>query len=394
MPHQRPRHLLSLLDQRLKHFPIVGVLGARQTGKSTLIREILGRKRALKYITLDREEDRVEAVRSPSLFVQDLEATGQKTVVIDEIQKAPALFDTLKAEVDEDRRPGRFLITGSTEFSRKSGIRESLTGRIALTRLYPLNLSEIQEQEAGGFPLAGLGTHPGSKEGNRDIKLWLNRGGMPGIFAIRDDANRTAQWDAWVETTCYRDLAQFDIKRFKPELALRLLGAIARADTPGRHEVAGMLGVLPRQIDSYLEALQALHVIYEIPPHPSGTGKAQFQIMDAGIARSLGASESRCLEIWYLNEVFSQFSYAGQSRPFVFHYLSSKHSKVNFVVEHKGSSVAALLLFEEAPRDYSLRAAASFRKKNPDIPVQVLAPCLRSHKLEPGCAIHPWSAVI
>jgi predicted AAA+ superfamily ATPase len=328
------------------------------------------------------------------LFVQDLEATGQKTVVIDEIQKAPALFDTLKAEVDEDRRPGRFLITGSTEFSRKSGIRESLTGRIALTRLYPLNLSEIQEQEAGGFPLAGLGTHPGSKEGNRDIKLWLNRGGMPGIFAIRDDANRTAQWDAWVETTCYRDLAQFDIKRFKPELALRLLGAIARADTPGRHEVAGMLGVLPRQIDSYLEALQALHVIYEIPPHPSGTGKAQFQIMDAGIARSLGASESRCLEIWYLNEVFSQFSYAGQSRPFVFHYLSSKHSKVNFVVEHKGSSVAALLLFEEAPRDYSLRAAASFRKKNPDIPVQVLAPCLRSHKLEPGCAIHPWSAVI
>ena len=394
MPHQRPRQLLSLLDQRLKHFPIVGVLGARQTGKSTLIREMLARKRTLEYITLDREEDRAEAIRSPSLFVQELESKGRKTVVIDEVQKAPVLFDTLKAEVDEDRRPGRFLITGSTEFSKKSGIRESLTGRIALTRLYPLNLSEIREQQATEYPLAAFGSHAGSKEGNRDIKLWLHRGGMPGIFAIRDEANREAQWDAWVETTCYRDLAQFDIKRFKPELALRLFGAIARAETPTRQQVAGMLGVLPRQIDSYLEALLALHVIYEIPPHPSGTGKAQYQLLDAGVARSLGASESRCLEIWFLNEVFSQFSYSGQSRPFVFHYLSSKHSKVNFVVEHKGRSFAALLLFEEAPQEYSLRAAASFRKKNPDISVQVLAPCLRSHRLEPGCAIHPWSAVI
>jgi predicted AAA+ superfamily ATPase len=394
VPHQRPRHLLSLLDQRLRHFPIVGVLGARQTGKSTLIRELLGRKRSLEYITLDREEDRAEAIRSPSLFVQELESKGRKTVVIDEVQKAPVLFDTLKAEVDEDRRPGRFLITGSTEFSKKSGIRESLTGRIALTRLYPLNLAEIQESANARFPLAALSPHSGSKEGNRDIKLWLNRGGMPGIFAVRDEASRTAQWDAWIETTCFRDLTQFDIRRFKPELALRLFGAIARAETPTRQQVAGMLGVLPRQIDSYLDALLALHVIYEIPPHPSGTGKAQYHLLDAGIARSLGASESRCLEIWFLNEVFSQFSYAGHSRPFVFHYLSSKHSKVNFVVEHKARSAAFLLLHEEAPREYSLRAAASFCKKNPKIPVQVLAPCLRSHRLEPGCAIHPWSAVI
>jgi len=83
MPRLRPRQLLTLLDQRLKHFPIVGVLGARQTGKSTLIREMLARKRTLESITLDREEDRAQAIRSPSLFVQELESNGCKTVVID-----------------------------------------------------------------------------------------------------------------------------------------------------------------------------------------------------------------------------------------------------------------------------------------------------------------------
>jgi predicted AAA+ superfamily ATPase len=394
MPHQRPRHLVSLLEQRLRHFPIVGVLGARQTGKSTLIRDLLGKTRALNYITLDREENRREASRSPSLFIQELESRECQTVVIDEIQKAPVLFDTLKAEVDENRRPGRFLITGSTEFSRKSGIRESLTGRVALTRLFPLNLAEISEVEAPIHPLAGYKTVPGSIQTNKNIKAWLSRGGMPGMFAIRDEANRSAQMEAWVETTCFRDLSQFDIKRFRPELGLRLLGAIARAETPNRLEIARMLGLLPRQIDPYLDALMGLHVVYEVAPHPSGVGKSQFYVFDAGIAHTLGASEGRCLEIWYLNEVFSQFSYSGMGRPFVFHYLSSKHSRVPFVVEHKGRSLGTLLSFDEAPKEYELRAAVSFRKRNPEIPVQVLAPCLRSHKLGAGSSILPWSAIV
>ncbi len=394
MPHQRPRQLVKLVEQRLRHFPIVGVLGARQTGKSTLIRELLGESRKLNYLSLDRDEYRRNAERSPTLFVQELESDDFQTVVIDEIQKAPVLFDTLKAEVDEDRRPGRFLITGSTEFSKKSGIRESLTGRIALTRLYPLNLSEVMESREARYPSASFKTVPGTAQANREIKKWMSRGGMPGMFAIRDEVNRTAQMDAWVETTCFRDLSLFDLKRFKPELALRLFGAIARSEAPTRLELAKMLGLLPRQIDPYLEAFLALHVIYEIPPHASGVGKSQFYIFDSGIAHSLGASEERCLEIWYLNEVYSQFSYSGLGVPHVFHYLSAKHSKVSFVVEHKGKSLATLLSFEESPREYSLRSVAAFQKKNPGIEVQVLSPCLGSQKVSENCTIHPWSSVI
>ena len=100
MPHQRNRHLLPILEKRLKLFPIVGVLGARQTGKSTLLRDILAKRRHIHYVTLDREEIRSQAQRHPSLFVQNLESSEYQTVCIDEVQKAPVLFDTLKAEVD------------------------------------------------------------------------------------------------------------------------------------------------------------------------------------------------------------------------------------------------------------------------------------------------------
>ena len=122
MPHQRPRELLGLIEKRLSHFPIVGVLGARQTGKSTLLRELLEERRRIRYVTLDREESRTLAARQPSLFLERLEAPEIDTVCIDEIQKVPVLFDTLKAEVDERKRPGRFAISGSIEFSRKTEI--------------------------------------------------------------------------------------------------------------------------------------------------------------------------------------------------------------------------------------------------------------------------------
>ncbi|MEK7689527.1 MAG: AAA family ATPase, partial [Bdellovibrionota bacterium] len=221
MPHRRKRALLSLLEKRLKLFPVVGILGARQTGKSTLLRDLLPPLRAIKYVTLDRDEARSQALRAPSLFLQNLESDLIKTVCIDEVQKAPVLFDTIKAEVDEKKRPGRFAISGSTEFSKKTGIRESLTGRISLLRVFPLNLAEIVEADSCFSLAKGEAHRRAPKIKLQTVQAWLERGGMPGVFAIRESANRDALWDRWVETTCSRALAQFGIPRFNPELARR-----------------------------------------------------------------------------------------------------------------------------------------------------------------------------
>ena len=376
MSHQRKRAIISLIEKRLKLFPVVGLLGARQTGKSTALRDQLAQIRKLKYITLDRDESRTQATEQPTLFIQNAESSSIKTVCIDEIQKAPRLFDTLKAEVDEKKRPGRFMISGSTEFSKKTGIHESLTGRIALLHLFPLNLQEIHLKK-NGFTL-------------REVKLWSERGGMPGIFAIRDESARHALIDQWIETTCTRDLANFKIGRFNPDLARRILFEVAVNETPTRLEIARALGKTPRQIEGYLQALKALFILYEIEPHPTSVGKPLFYLFDSGIAQNMGASSQRCLQVWFLNQCYSSYSYAGKIKPDIFHYETTRGSKVDFIVKTKDTSRAYKIFEKEALTTYDLRGLTALRQKHESISIFALASCLNSHKIARDSHIIPW----
>lgn len=390
MPHQRPRNILPLLEKRLRHFPVVGVLGPRQSGKSTLIRELLSVKRSISYVTLDREDVRSQAERQPTLFLKGLEDPKVETACIDEIQKAPVLFDTLKAEVDENRRPGRFTITGSTEFSKKTGIRESLTGRIALLKLFPLNIAEILGSRH--LPLIeGFATK--SKTELTDITQWLDRGGMPGIFAIRDEDHRIANFDNWIETTCTRDVSKFNIPRFNPDLARRIFQSASSLPKATRTEIAKSVGKLPRQIEAYLEAFKSLFILYEIEPFQTSVGKSQFYCFDAGIAKALGASKEKRFQIWLLNEIFSQFSYAGKRRPDIFFYESSRGSTIDFLLTEEKFKFAFKICHDEAPSTYFMRAIDRFKNNNPEFEMLALAPCTKLHRVASNVQIIPWNAV-
>lgn len=104
-------------------------------------------------------------------------------------------------------------------FSKKTGVQESLTGRIALLRMFPLNLAEIAGLPPA-YALTNLHRLPkasaktSSKHGAtlKDVQLWLNRGGLPGIFSVREESNREALFESWVETTCTRDVAQLKFR--------------------------------------------------------------------------------------------------------------------------------------------------------------------------------------
>jgi len=345
-------------------------------------------------VTLDREENKVRALHQPSLFIQNLEDKEVQTICIDEVQKAAVLFDTLKAEVDEKKRPGRFAISGSTEFSRKTGIRDALTGRIALLRLFPLNVAEIEGFESR-FPLTREKKAAAPKFLSlKVVNRWLDRGGMPGIFAVREAGGREALFDGWIETTCSRDLAQFNIPRFNPELARRILFELVRVETPNRTEIARALGVMPRKIEAHLQAFKALFVLYEIEPYKTSVGKSLFYLFDAGLAAFLKADERYCLKILFLNECLSQFSCAGESRPDVFCYMTQRGSRLDFVVQTKTTTYAVLLTHEEAPTTYTLRAAEAFAAKHPNIEVRVYAPCLEPQKYSPRISISSWTAMV
>ncbi len=395
MPHQRKRYLMPILAKKVKYFPIVGLLGARQTGKSTLLRDLVSEIMPTRYVSMDRKEEKTKAIQSPSYYIQNLSQKQKQIVVIDEIQKAPDLFDTLKAEVDENRQPGRFLISGSVEFSKKTGIRESLTGRIGLTRLYPMLTGETAQLPLSkccvNWIFSTIQHHP---EKLTALQRWFDRGGMPGICFTRDTDERKNLIDSWVETTCFRDLQLFKIRNFDGEFAQEILVAVVELGFATLSEISKKVGCDPRKARPYLEAFQAIFVLYAIHPHSSGIGKTRYLFFDSGIAKHLGANSRSRKRIWLLNEIKGQNEYHGQSRTVVKYYRSPKGSEIDFIIESPSQKTAVSIVESEAPSAYEMRASKAFQERNPDYEVKILAPCLFLHKAGPRRQIVPWSFLI
>src|SRR6476661_2328743 len=132
-----PRNLTALLREALDDRPVVLLNGARQVGKSTLVQSLTGTDRA-QYFTLDDATVLAAVTRDPAGFLAGLAGP----VILDEVQRAPELFLALKAAVDRDRRPGRFLLTGSANVYVLPRVSESLAGRMEILTLWPLSQGE------------------------------------------------------------------------------------------------------------------------------------------------------------------------------------------------------------------------------------------------------------
>ena len=132
------RHITPRLLEALADTPVVLLHGARQTGKSTLLRQ-LAVERGLAYVSLDEASVLGAAVADPSGFVRGFGGP----VVIDEVQRAPGLLLAIKAAVDSDRRPGRFVLSGSAHVLLLPRVADSLVGRIEISTLWPLSQGEL-----------------------------------------------------------------------------------------------------------------------------------------------------------------------------------------------------------------------------------------------------------
>jgi len=137
-PGMFTRHLISLLNDALADTPVVLLNGARQTGKSTLTQS-LSTENSRRYLTLDDHVTLAAAKGDPDGFI----AGFNSPVTLDEVQRVPELFLAIKASIDRDRVPGRFLLTGSANVLLLPGIADSLAGRMEILSLWPLSNAEI-----------------------------------------------------------------------------------------------------------------------------------------------------------------------------------------------------------------------------------------------------------
>jgi predicted AAA+ superfamily ATPase len=149
------RSIVSEFEEYLKIFPVTGIIGPRQVGKTTLTKQI-ELERSFEYLDLEKPEDRLK-LSDPVLYFSEFQ---EKDFIIDEIQLLPNLFPTLRGIIDQNRRPGRFIILGSAspEIINKSS--ETLAGRIGYLELTPFLLNEVGALDQlwlrGGFPLSFL----------------------------------------------------------------------------------------------------------------------------------------------------------------------------------------------------------------------------------------------
>jgi hypothetical protein len=260
--------------------PIVGVLGHRQVGKTTLLENSCDY-----YVTFDDETTLDKALADPKAFIASYKRTS---TAIDECQLVEKIFPALKERVRIDRRPGQFILSGSVRFTSKALIRESLTGRLLTLDLLPMTLSEL---DGGNLPdwlprflemrrvnEADL-QRLSEREFVRRMKLieqYQNCGGLPGICFIRDARFRADKIQSQLETILSRDVHQIHATTLSiPEL-LRFIRELAKNDgEPVNHQaLRRATGITPSTQKKLLYALEGVFILRHLPIEGARPGSA------------------------------------------------------------------------------------------------------------------------
>lgn len=264
------RKILKDIQETLKHFPVVGILGSRQVGKTTLAKEIQKNKPDSIYLDLELPSD-FNKLKEAELLLSSYQ---DKLVIIDEIQQKPELFAIIRALVDQDRKPARFIILGSSspDLIKKSS--ESLAGRIYSHHLNPFSIEEI---------------------GN-DVKtidqLWLC-GGYPESFLANEELLSFKWRGAFISTFLERDIPKIGIKVPSPQLR-RFWTMIAHlhGNLWNASKVASSLGVSPPTSKNYLDILEGTFVVRQLQPFFTNVKKRltkspKIYIRDSGILHTI-----------------------------------------------------------------------------------------------------------
>ena len=351
------RHLLPRVSEALDAFRAVVLHGARQSGKTTLAKQIAA-ERGGAYTTLDDEQTRLAALEDPRTFLSE----QQHPLVIDEIQLGgDRLVRAIKMAVDDDSARGRFLLTGSTDFLSVPTISESLAGRAAILRLWPLSAAEMNG--APGSRLSdwfegGVELGEASRLTRSDYLRLVCRGGYPEAVKLPWAARR--MWfESYAETVMSRDVAALaDIRRAG---SLRALLRLAAALTSSEMNVAAWcsrLGIDRSTLESYLGWLRMVFLVHELPawtrsPSARVVRRPKLHLADTGLAAALmnvdaealrpatATAAGALLETFVANETARQLSAGGQPLH-LHHYRDGSGHEADLVIERADGAVVAV----------------------------------------------------
>lgn len=334
-------------------FKIVLVTGARQVGKTTMLRHLSGPDRT--YVTMDRQEVRELAKNDPDLFFQ----AYPPPLLIDEIQKAPELLERIKVVVDASEEKGLFWLTGSQQFQMMKHVQESLAGRVGILHMY--GFSDLEKDGAAergediqpACELTALQANR-QKRVPKDLRtvfqsIW--EGGMPQVQGV-DEAMRQEYFSSYVETYLMRDVGELiDIRN--REKFIRFLRACASliGEQVNYATLAQAADISQPTAKTWLAALEGLGIVYLLHPFANNalkrlTRTPKLYFTDTGLCADLsywltpetlmaGAVSGHFFENYVIMEMVKRYS-ASPVKVNLSYYRDSNKKEIDLVVEENG----------------------------------------------------------
>lgn len=354
-PALHPRFMRPRLEEALADTPVVLVHGPRQCGKTTLSRQV-GDAKGYAYLSFDDDVLRASAQSDPVGFVADL----PDKVVLDEVQRVPSLFTSIKRVVDRDRRPGRFILTGSANVLLVPRLADSLAGRLEILRLHPLAQAELAHKRPGFLDaLFGAGFKSRARPRlARELADRVAGGGYPAALARPAALRRAAWYRDYIDTLVQRDVR--DLARISALDALPRLLTLAAGQTAHLLNVADLAAPFQLSrptIRDYVTLLAQVFLLEELPPwHSNRLSRLiktpKLHLGDTGLACALlgvGAAAlaadrtllGQLLETFIFQELRRQASW--EDLPIAFHHFRDKDgAEVDIVLERGGLEVAGI----------------------------------------------------
>jgi len=353
-----PRKIESKLIKYLDNFKIVVVSGARQTGKSTLVKYIAG-KRGLNYVSFDTAKYRNLASSDTEVFLKQ----QQPPIAIDEVQKVPQIIEEIKYIADNSPGNGQFLLTGSVDLLASPRIKESLTGRVAFIELFPFATSELKNREYNLIDCLfdktifdWISSYDINIEKIADT-LWHGRFPVPMTL----DREMTFSWfETYIRTRVlkdFNDLTQKSLhKAYTVERLIELL-SYQTASLLNVSNIAKDLKVHPMTAKNYIYYLEKLFIIKQLRPFYRNIGKqvtkkTKLYFIDTGLAANMlglsveqllekGKAFGQLLENFIYLELIKEMSFSSQQYK-IYYYRDDKANEIDFIIKNRFGKFIAI----------------------------------------------------
>jgi uncharacterized protein len=368
-----PRHMTGALKKRLNAMPAVIVTGARQTGKSTLVKELTPGKRS--YFSLD-DMDVLELSRhDPDALVG-----GRANVVLDEVQRAPDLLLAVKRAIDADRRSGRFLMTGSANLLLMQGVSESLAGRASYLTLWPMTRREQMKQGRCGLWEDILAAKDSDwadiiSKDNAEPEDWhglARRGGFPTPALHMTKADERKIWfDGYVQTYLERDLQMLSSIASLPDYRRLMRAACLRlGQIVNQTEMARDLSLKQPTVHRYLNLLETSHLLVRLPAYAVNKTKRLLKSPklywgDVGLAMHLaGTNEPTGVHLENLLLLDLMVWRSGRlSNTEILYWRTTTGEEVDLVIEADGKALPIEVKSSAKPRVKDATHLLTFQKE-------------------------------